>query len=122
MENLSVILNAILGGTSVVAIVGWFIYRKENRKLKQNEVKVSSADAQRQEIELAELYKDKMLAMMEQMSEKQDSGNENQHRILDKLDRLEDKVEGIENYLNGPYHKWLAEKEKGDENGTIEEN
>lgn len=113
MENLSVILNAILGGTSVVAIVGWFIYRKENRKLKQNEVKVSSADAQRQEIELAELYKDKMLAMMEQMSEKQDSGNENQHRILEKLDRLEDKVEGIETYLNGPYHQWLADKEGG---------
>ena len=113
MENWSEILNLILGGVSIVTIVGMIVYRKQNRKLKDNEVKVSDVDTQRQQIELAELYKDKMLEMIEQMSAKQDAGNENQGRILDKLDRLEDKVEVIETYLNGPYHAWLAEKEKG---------
>ena len=112
--DISGILNIILGGTSVVGIVTFLIYRKENRKLKQNEVKVSSVDAQRQEIELADLYKDKVLAMVEQVSAKQDVGNDNQNRILYKLDRLEDKVEGIETYLNGPYHQWLADKEGGE--------
>ena len=48
-----------------------------------------------------------------QVSEKQDSGNANQQKILDKLERLEDKVEGIEIYLNGPYHQWLSDKEGG---------
>ena len=114
--EISEILNLILGGTSLLGLVGFIIYRKENRKLKQNEVKKDDAATQREQIELAELYKDKMLEMMEQMSAKQDTGNENQSRILDKLDRLEDKVEGIETYLNGPYHAWLAKKEGG-ENG-----
>lgn len=113
MESLSIILNAVLGGTSLVAIIGWLIYRKENRKLKQNEVKVSDVDAQKQQIDLAEMYKDKVLELIGQVSAKQDAGNENQGRILEKLDRLEDKVEGIEQYLNGPYHQWLADKEGG---------
>lgn len=113
MESLSIILNAVLGGTSLVAIIGWLIYRKENRKLKQNEVKVSDVDAQKQQIDLAEMYKDKVLELIGQVSAKQDAGNENQGRILEKLDRLEDKVEGIETYLNGPYHQWLADKEGG---------
>lgn len=108
------ILNIILGGTSVVAIVGFVVYRKQNKRLKDNEVKASDVDTQRQQIELAELYKDKVLELIGQVSEKQDTGNENQKRILDKLDRVEDKVGDIETYLNGPYHQWLADREKGD--------
>lgn len=111
--ELSEILNIIFGGTSVVAIIGWLVYRKQNKRLKDNEVKASDVDTQKQQIELAELYKDKVLELIGQVSEKQDSGNANQQRILEKLDRLEDKVEGIETYLNGPYHQWLAEKEEG---------
>ena len=75
MESLSIILNAVLGGTSLVAIIGWLIYRKENRKLKQNEVKVSDVDAQKQQIDLAEMYKDKVLELIGQVSAKQDAGN-----------------------------------------------
>lgn len=111
--ELSEILNIIFGGTSVVAVIAWLYFRKENKALKKNEVKVSDVDTQKQQIELAELYKDKVLELIGQVSEKQDSGNANQQRILEKLDRLEDKVEGIETYLNGPYHQWLAEKEEG---------
>lgn len=112
--QLSEILNIIFGGTSVVAVIAWLYFRKENKALKKNEVKVSDVDAQKQQIDLAELYKDKVLELIGQVSEKQDSGNANQQRILEKLDRLEDRVEGIETYLNGPYHKWLADK-KGDQ-------
>ena len=109
--DVATILNYVLGSTTVVGIVAFFIFRKQNRKLKDNEVKVSSADAQKQDIDLSDYFKDKMLAMMEQFSEKQQSGNDNQQRILDKLDKVEDKVDGIETYLNGPYHQWLAERE-----------
>lgn len=98
----------------MVAIVGFIVYRKQNKRLKDNEVKASDVDTQRQQIELAELYKDKVLELIGQVSEKQDTGNENQKRILDKLDRVEDKVGDIETYLNGPYHQWLADREKGD--------
>jgi hypothetical protein len=113
--ELSEILNIIFGGTSVVAVIAWLYFRKENKALKKNEVKVSDVDTQKQQIDLAELYKDKVLELMEQVSAKQDAGNENQGRILEKLDRVEDKVNDIETYLNGPYHQWLADKERRQE-------
>lgn len=111
--ELSEILNIIFGGTSVVAVIAWLYFRKENKALKKNEVKVSDVDAQKQQMDLAEMYKDKVLELIGQVSEKQDSGNANQQRILEKLDRVEDKVGDIETYLNGPYHQWLADKEGG---------
>lgn len=106
---------ALLGGTSFLGVAGAIAYRKENKKLKQNEVKVSTVDAQRQEMELAEMYKDKMLEMLEQLSSKQDSGNHNQARILDKLDTLDGRMDKVENkvsdivtYLNGDFQDYLA--------------
>ena len=109
------IIMALLGGTSFLGVAGAIAYRKENKKLKQNEVKVSTVDAQRQEMELAEMYKDKVLDLLDQVSQKQDSGNNNQTRILDKLDTLDgrmDKVEGkvsdIVTYLNGDFQDYLA--------------
>ena len=105
------IILALLSGTTVGGVVEAFRYRRENRRLKENEVTMSSVDAQRQEIDLADLYKDKVLAMLDQVAAKQDSGNDNQRRILDKLDRMEDKGAGIEEYLNGPYHEWLAKND-----------
>lgn len=111
--EISEILNIIFGGTSVVAVIAWLYFRKENKALKKNEVKVSDVDTQKQQMDLAEMYKDKVLELIGQVSEKQDSGNANQQRILEKLDRVEDKVGDIETYLNGPYHKWLADKEGG---------
>ena len=53
--QLSEILNIIFGGTSVVAVIAWLYFRKENKALKKNEVKVSDVDTQKQQIDLAEL-------------------------------------------------------------------
>ena len=105
----------LLGGTSIIGLVQAVRYRKENKKLKQNEVKVSTVDAQRQEMELAEMYKDKVLDLLDQVSQKQDSGNNNQARILDKLDTLDGRMDKVENkvsdivtYLNGDFQDYLA--------------
>lgn len=105
---------ALLGGTSFLGVAGAIAYRKENKKLKQNEVKVSTVDAQKQEIELAEMYKDKMLEMLEQLSSKQDSGNHNQARIFDKLDALDGRMDTMDGkmadivtYLNGDFQAYL---------------
>ena len=106
---------ALLGGTFFLGVAGAIAYRKENKKLKQNEVKVSTVDAQRQEMELAEMYKDKVLDLLDQVSQKQDSGNNNQARILDKLDTLDGRMDKVENkvsdivtYLNGDFQDYLA--------------
>lgn len=109
------LIMTLLGGTSIIGLVQAVRYRKENKKLKQNEVKVSTVDAQRQEMELAEMYKDKVLDLLDQVSQKQDSGNNNQARILDKLDTLDGRMDKVENkvsdivtYLNGDFQDYLA--------------
>lgn len=111
--ELTEILNIVFGSTSVVAVAAWFYFRKENKRLKQNEVKVSDVDTQRQQIELVELYKDKVLQLLDQVSEKQDTGNANQVRMLEKLSALDSRMDDVERYLNGPYHEWLAEQQAG---------
>ena len=50
------ILNWILGGTSLAGIVGFFVYRKENKKLKENEVAAASVETQSKEIDLGKKY------------------------------------------------------------------
>lgn len=109
---------ALLGGTSFLGIAGAIAYRKENKKLKQNEVKVSNVETQRQEMELAEMYKDKVVTLLDQLSEKQDSGNENQHHILKKLDTIDERMDKVENkvgdivtYLNGDFQAYLKRQQ-----------
>ena len=112
--QLSEILNIIFGGTSVVAVIAWLYFRKENKALKKNEVKVSDVDTQKQQMDLAEMYKDKVLELIGQVSEKQDSGNANQQKILDKLDTIDERVDkqearlsDIVTYLNGDFQDFL---------------
>ena len=112
--QLSEILNIIFGGTSVVAVIAWLYFRKENKALKKNEVKVSDVDTQKQQMDLAEMYKDKVLELIGQVSEKQDSGNANQQKILDKLvtidervDKQEARLSDIVTYLNGDFQDFL---------------
>lgn len=113
--DLSIILNIIFGSTSVISVIGFLIYRKQNRELKNNEVKKDDAETQEKQMNLAELYKDKVLDLIEQVSKKQDSGNHNQTRILDKLDTLDGRMDKVENkvsdivtYLNGDFQNYLA--------------
>ena len=121
--QISEILNIIFGGTSVVAVIAWLYFRKENKALKKNEVKVSDVDTQKQQIDLAELYKDKVLELIGQVSEKQDSGNANQQKILDKLDTIDGRVDkqetrlsDIVTYLNGDFQDFLKRNhKKGDQ-------
>lgn len=111
-------LLTLLGGTSVLSIISAVKYRKENKKLKQLEVKKSHAEAQRQEIDLADMYKDKVLELLEQVSEKQDGGNANQAKMLDKLDTLDSRMDKVEAkvsdivlYLNGGFQDFVKQQQ-----------
>ena len=104
----------LLGGTSFLGIAGAIAYRKENKKLKQNEVKASNVETQKQEIELAEMYKDKVVELIEQLGHKQEGANQNQERILSKLDKLDERMDSTEStlgnivtYLNGDFQDYL---------------
>ena len=124
MENLSTILNYVLGGTSLVAIIKWLMYRRENKQLKENEVKVSSVDAQRQEMELVDLYKQKMLETIDLISVKQDKGNINQEKMIGMLDNLDTRVDSlearvgnIEGCLNGRLKEYMETTAKIQKDG-----
>lgn len=113
------IVIGLLSTTTLGGIFSALVFFRQNKALKSNEVKQSDVDTQRQQIELAELYKDKMLGLLEQVSQKQDTGNTNQAKMLDKLDTLDTRMDGVETrvsdivaYLNGNFQEFLKDQHR----------
>lgn len=114
------IIMTLLGGTTVGGVVSAIWYRKQNKTIKQSEATQADVEAQKAQIDLANKYRDEMLSMVNMVKEANEKNFINQDQILKKLDRLDERVEGLEvNYgnleewANGGYHQFLAEKEKG---------
>ena len=112
-------------------------YRRENKKLKENEVKTSSIDAQKAQIELGDLFMEKSKEMFQQMQQLQEqtllatkkNGIDNediirqlnevvaeqkklaeeQQRQGDELKRLNEGQEHMVSFLNGEYQSFLTE-------------
>lgn len=108
------IILAVIGGGSIGSLLSSIIHRKSNKTIKESEATQSDVEAQKSEINLANLYKQNMLEMMEQFRK----NDFNQELMIGKLDRLDErmekmeiKVSDIEGYLNGPYHQYIANKE-----------
>ena len=118
MDWNSVIIDA-LSVTSIIAIVQAVRFWKQSKQLKNNEVKKDDVETQKAEIDLANLYKEEMLKVIQLLKESQSENNDNQEKMITKLDNLDTRLEnveikmnGIETYLNGPYHEWLASEGK----------
>ena len=114
------LIMMLLGGTTVGGVVSAIWYRKQNKTIKQSEATQADVEAQKAQIDLANKYRDEMLNMVNMVKEANEKNFINQDQILKKLDRLDERVEGLEiNYgnleewANGGYHKFLAEKQKG---------
>lgn len=112
-------------------------YRRENKKLKENEVKTSSVDTQKAQIELGDLFLEKSKEMFQQMQELQEQtllatkkngiDNEDIIKKMDKiaaeqkrlaeeqqkqgaeLKRLSEGQEHMVSFLNGEYQSFLTE-------------
>lgn len=122
MELLNTIISIVFGSGFLFTLIEFIRYRKENKKLKEAEAKKAAASAQdadtesqEKQINLAEIFYKKMLAMTEELSNKSEV---NQTKILKKMDNLDERLDrievqnaNIEEYLNGPYHEYLAKKE-----------
>lgn len=124
--------NAIIM-TLLTVFCGWeginnIRYRRENRRLKQNEVKNSNTSTQKQEIELAELYKDKVLELLEQVSAKQDDGSAAMSKRLTELETginlkltsivrtqtaYNRRLTLLEKYANGSFEEFKRNQKKG---------
>lgn len=112
-------------------------YRRENKKLKENEVKTSDVDTQKAQIELGDLFLEKAAGMFQQMQELQEqtllatkkNGTDNediikqlneviseqkrlaeeQQRQGEELKRLSEGQEHMVSFLNGEYQSFLTE-------------
>lgn len=89
------IILALLSTTTLGGLVGMIIYRKQNKKLKENEVKKDDADTQTEQINLGELFIQKSAEMFKQMHELQEqtlletkkNGTDNES-IIKKMDEV----------------------------------
>lgn len=92
-------------------------YRKENKKLKQNEVKTSDAETAKQQIDLVVYFKEQTLTMLQQIQDMQVKGNDNQSTMMEDMRQLKEQNErqdslltDIVTYLNGDFKKYQYEQ------------
>lgn len=119
MDWNSIVITALSTGfifTAIQAIRFW----KQNKTLKENEVKVSDVETQKAQMDLVSKYRDEMLSMVELVKEANEKNFTKQDEIIKKLDRLDERVEilekkigNMEGFLDGPYHRHLAQLEGG---------
>ena len=110
MENLNEILMAVLGGTSVLGIVQAIRYRKQTKKLKENEVKVSDVDTQRQQIDLADEYLKKVMDLSEKNYQATLKNGDDNGEIIREVKEVKTTVGDIVGYLNGDFQDYLKKK------------
>lgn len=105
MDWSTIIITALSTGF-IFTLVGMIIYRKENKIIKQSEASDADTESQEKRINLAELYYDKVLEITEKTASQTQS---NQELIISSIKGLDGRIDNIEGYLNGNYHKWLAD-------------
>ena len=119
--ELPVLLSYIFGGTSLVSIALFFIYFKQNKKLKNNEVSQSDTKTQSEQINLGKQFIEsasKAADIIQQATQKTDS------KIDALSQRIETKMTGItrnqtsmnkklkliEQYLNGGFKQYVEDQ------------
>lgn len=109
------IILAILSGTSVGGIFEAIRYRKQNKEIRESEATKASAESQKAQIDVAKQYWDDVCSMMEQVKQSQINGqaklDTNQEEMKEMLANLDRRMDRVEEYLNGPFHQYLADKQ-----------
>ena len=111
MEWLNVILT-ILGSGGLATVLSFLVYRKQNKKIKDNEAKGTDLDIEEKELELdrkqIDLGNEFMKSSLEMTKKMQDMMLQNQTRdeqnwtkMFTRMDALESSVTNIRRYLNG---------------------
>ena len=113
------IIIDVLSVTSILSIIAMIRFWKQNKRLKDSEVAQSNVEAQKSVISLANLYKEEMLKVINLLKESETKNLGNQKEMMEtlknldnRMERMELKVGDIESYLNGPYQRYLADKEQ----------
>lgn len=137
MDYLDTILNLVFGGVGVGGLITAIYYRKANKAIKEEEAKKAASETkqsesaadqadietQRAKIDLGNKYIEDTMTLLEKIKQSQDRGENNQDKILEKLNTLDQRVDkleinysNLERWANGDFHSWLAKQEKGETN------
>lgn len=119
--ELTVLLNYILGGTSLAGVIGTIVYYKHNKRLKQNEVSQSDTKTQKEQIDLGMQFIEnskKAVDMIQQTTQSiDDKINDMTKTITVKMSvmsrnqtSMNKKLKMMERYLNGNYQEFLAKE------------
>ena len=101
------IIMAVLSGTTVGGVVEAIRYRRQNKSLKENEVKKDDVETQREQINLADEYLKKVLELSEQNYHAVVSNGRDNKEIIEKIDAVAVEQKHIIQYLNGDYQDFL---------------
>lgn len=119
--ELTVLLNYILGGTSLAGIIGTLFYYKHNKRLKQNEVSQSDTKTQSEQINLGMQF----IESAKNAAEIIQNATQNTDNKIDALTKtvntklsvmsrnqtsMNKKLKMMERYLNGNYQEFLAKE------------
>ena len=121
--ELTVLLNYILGGTSLAGIIGTLFYYKHNKKLKQNEVSQSDTKTQSEQINLGMQF----IESAKNAAEIIQNATQNTDSKIDELTKtvntklsvmsrnqvsMNKKLKMMEKYLNGSFQEFIAAETK----------
>lgn len=123
--ELTQIILALLGGTTVGGVVEAIRYRNANKRLKESEVAEKETATQSAQIDLADKYFHGMLELLEKVKASSDKGDSVREEIVlrltalgdqtkqqeEHLARVDAKLGRVETYLNGQYQEWLRGQE-----------
>ena len=104
------IATLLLGGTSVAGVVTSIRYMKQNKRLKNNEVKASDVETQKAQMDLGEEYLKKVMELSELNYNQSLKNGKDNAEIIDKVKRIEQRTNSIVEYLNGDYQEYLKRK------------
>ena len=120
---MTVLLNYILGGTSLAGIIGTLFYYKHNKKLKQNEVSQSDTKTQSEQINLGMQF----IESAKNAAEIIQNATQNTDSKIDELTKtvntklsvmsrnqvsMNKKLKMMEKYLNGSFQEFIAAETK----------
>ena len=121
--EMTVLLNYILGGTSLAGIIGTLFYYKHNKKLKQNEVSQSDTKTQSEQINLGMQF----IESAKNAAEIIQNATQNTDSKIDELTKtvntklsvmsrnqvsMNKKLKMMEKYLNGSFQEFIAAETK----------
>lgn len=120
------IAGSIVGSGTISVAVSAIVYRKQNRKMKDDEVQKAQADTDKQQIDLGDMFLEKTIKwgemieqntekmvnrMMEKLDENDAKRDEDWKGLKQDMEYVKSEIGSMSEYLNGDYQKFKKNKD-----------